>query len=378
VPWTFEEIERDWFGDAHLAWDRDDVLEAFNLAERIRGRDWVLGREMDPGFLAAFPNIGKRGGYQEFLRVYWFGRRLASIVGAAGADDLIGRLIENDPSASEEAAAIHLLRSRNRDTELEIGPTIAVGDHTRQPDFRIRKATDSWIYVEVTTLNESTASMRIQRLLQRISAGVIAVEQPFLLEILFNRDPSAEEEEEILSTARVACGAADGTRKDVTDVASILVKAGEPSVVVPTLIEDDNRPRMAIASAIVGPAHPNRQMVARIPFQDLRAEQILKIEARQLPRHECGIVMANVNRQPTAFESWSQRVPERFTAGQHTRVAGVILFTHATTLTSKGLVWIPSVRMIANPHAARPLPSWVADTIGAFREESRRLTERSD
>ena len=75
VPWTFEEIEREWFGNAHLHWDQDDAVRAFNLAESIRGRDWVLGHEVNIAAWSAFPRIGRRGGYSEFLRVYWFWKK---------------------------------------------------------------------------------------------------------------------------------------------------------------------------------------------------------------------------------------------------------------------------------------------------------------
>jgi hypothetical protein len=378
VPWTFEEIQREWFGDAHLHWDRDDVVRAFNLAESIRGRNWVLGREVDVAALSAFPGIDRRGGYSEFLRVYWFGKRMASIVGALGCDDLIERLMKNDSAASEEATAVHLLRSRQPNTELEIAPKVKVGNRYRRPDFRLRKVGEPWIYVEVTKLNESTASIQIERLLQRVAERVITVDQAFLLEIVFNRDPTASEEEEVLAQAKAACNAADGHRKDVGDFASILVRSGDPSVVVPSLIPDDNRPRMAISRSLVGDGQPNRQMVVRIPFQDQRAEDILRTEAKQLPRNECSIVMVNVNRQPSAFESWSERVPERFTAGQHTRVAAVVLFMHSTTATANGLVWIPFVKLIANPHARIPLPSWITDTVDGIRADARRLTGRPD
>jgi hypothetical protein len=135
---------------------------------------------------------------------------------------------------------------------------------------------------------------------------------------------------------------------------------------------------MAISRTLIGPGQANRQIVARIPFQDERAQDTLRIEARQLPRNECGIVMVNVNRQPSAFESWSERVPQRFTAGQHTRVAAVILFMHSTIPTANGLAWLPFVRLIANPHARRPLPSWITATVDAICAETRRLTGRSD
>jgi hypothetical protein len=108
---------------------------------------------------------------------------------------------------------------------------------------------------------------------------------------------------------------------------------------------------------------PNRQVLARIPFQDQRAEDVLRSEAVQLPKNECGIVMVNVNQQPSAFESWSKRVPERFTAGQHTRVAAVILFMHSTTVNDNGLVWLPVIKLLLNPHAKIHLPSWIIDTV---------------
>ena len=379
MPWTFDEIEREWFGDGHLAWDGEDVVRAFVLAERIRGRDWVLGTEVDPGLMQALPGIGRRGGYQEFLRVCWFGKRAASIVGARGADDFIQRLIVGDSSTSQEASAIHLLRARNYDTELEIAPTIAVGTHNRQPDFRIRKPAEDWIYVEVTALNESTASAQTMALLQRIAERVMTISAPFLLEVLLNRDPvGASEEEQLITIAETASREAQGRQRDVGDLGSMLVKAGDPQVVVPSLLETDNRPRMAVARALIGPGQLNRQMIARVPFQDQRAEEILRIEARQLPRSECGIVMVNVNRQPSAFESWSLRVPERFAGGQHTRIAAVVLFMHATMATNNGLMWLPFLRVIQNPRATKPLPRWIVETLEAIRADTRRITGRPD
>ena len=376
--WTFEEIQREWFGGAQLRWDRNDVVRAFNLAESIRGRDWVLGRGVDITAFSAFPGIGRRGGYSEFLRVYWFGKRMASIVGALGYDDLVERLMTNDSAASEEASAIHLLRFKHPDTELEIGPKVKVDNRNRQPDFRLRKVGEPWIYVEVTKLSDSTASIQIRHLLQRVAESVIKANESFLLEIIFNRDPTATEEEELLIEAKASCDAADGHRKDVGDYASILVKSGDPSVVIPSLIPDDNRPRMTISLSLVGDGQLNRQIVARIPFQDQRAEDILRSEAAQLPKNECGVVMVNVNQQPSAFESWSKRVPERFTPGQHTRVAAVILFMHSTTAADNGRVWIPIVKLILNPHAKIALPSWIIGTVDGIRADMRGLTGKRD
>jgi hypothetical protein len=378
VPWILEEIELEWFGGMRLHWDPKDVESAFDVATRIRGLAWVLGAKLDPTLLPPLVGIGIRGGYSEFLRVYWFGMRMGSILGAKGADNLIARVIAGDADANEEAGAIHLLRSQQTNTDLEVEPEVRVGTRDRKPDFRIRKGDERWVYVEVTKLHSSSASARVQRLLERIGDGVMAVERPFLMEILFNREPTEEEEQLIVLGAIGACGAPEGHRVEIADIASILVKAGDPQVVVPSPIPDDDRPRMAISRGIGGPGSPSRQLIARIPFADERADEILRREAKQLPKDECGLLMANVNSQPSAFESWGERVPERFRGGLHTRVAAVILFMHATTSNERGLVWVPYVKLIPNPHAVAPLPAWITETVAAIRENTRRLTGRPD
>ncbi len=378
VPWLLEEIEQEWFNGASIHWNAKDVELAFDVATRIRGLQWVLGQQLDLRAFAQFPDVGRRGGYSQFLRVYWFGARMASITGAVGADDLIPRVIAGDVDASEEAAAIHLLRSRNLATDLEIEPSVKVRAADKKPDFRIRLNEAPWVYVEVSKLHESKASNRVQELLRRIADSVMAIESPFLLELILNREPVADEEQAIVTRAIAACNEPDGHRIDITDVASILVKSGDPRVVVPSLTPGDNQPRMAISRGFLSPGGPNRQLIARVPFADERAEVILRREAKQLPGDECGLLMVNVNSQPSAFESWSKRVPERFEGDQHTRVAGVLLFMHATTLSDRGLVWVPHVRLIPNPHAAVPLPSWIVDRVSRIREETRSVTGRPD
>ncbi len=44
VPWTFEEIERQWFGSAHLHWDRADVRLRSTSQLRYEGTAGYSGR----------------------------------------------------------------------------------------------------------------------------------------------------------------------------------------------------------------------------------------------------------------------------------------------------------------------------------------------
>jgi hypothetical protein len=378
VPWIRDEIEQEWFGGSRLNWDGNEVERAFNIATKIRGLKWVLGNQFNTSALAHLPGIGRLGGYAQFLRVYWFGIRVASILGASGAEKLIERLITEDSDASEEASAIHLLHAGQPDIEVDIEPSVEVGTRSRNPDFRIRMRQQPWVYVEVTKLHSSNASVRVHELLARTADRVMAVEHPFLVEIILNREPTIEEQEVIVTEVGKACEAAGEGSVTVADIASIIVKSDDVRVVAPSPIADDNQPRMALSKAVRGPGSPNRQVIVRVPLADPRAEEILRQEARQLPKNECGLIMVNVNSQPTAFESWSKRVPQRFTPGQHTRVAAVMLFMHATWPTEQGLLWLPSVKLIPNPNAAVPVPSWITERVACIREKTRRLTGRPD
>jgi hypothetical protein len=377
MTWTLEEIEKEWFGGQRLQMAAHDVEGAFAVAEQFRGRDWVLGSEFDLGGLA-LPGLGRRGGFSQFLRVYWFGRRMQTLSGAVEADSLIRRLLNNDPAAESELTAIHLLGASLADSNIEIAPEVAVGNRMRRPDFRIRRMSDSWTYVEVTQLNRSEASIRVQEVLRRIVRDVMSVPKSFLLEVVLWREPTEGEEQQVVYEAHEACKAATGCRRDVTDVASILVKAGDASVLIPSILPQDDGTRMALSQSIVGPGQPNRRIVARVPFADQRAEAILSAEAKQLPKGESTLVMVDVAGQPTAFDSWGQLVPSRFTPNQHTRVSGVLLFMTAMTGTVEGVKWLPSLKLIPNPHAQRSLPSWVTALVEQTRAETRRLTGRPD
>jgi hypothetical protein len=314
MAWTVEQIEKEWLGGERVTLPSDDVVRAFTAAEQVRGRDWVLNTTSIPGG-------SRQWGFGPFLRVYAFGKRIESVSGAPGADSLLERLLQGDRAAESELTAIYLLRSRRPETQIEVGPGVRVGDRHRRPDFRIRRGADPWIYVEVTQLNRSTASERTQETLRRIATQLTSVLRSFVLEIVFWRDPTEGEQDDLVRQACDACQEANSGRRDIGDLASLLVKSGDPAVVIPSILPDDDETRMAIAQSIVGPGQPNRQIVVRVPFADQRAEVVLSAEARQLPKNEPGLVMVDVAGQPTAFESWADLVPRRFTPTQRASVA---------------------------------------------------------
>jgi len=209
-----------------------------------------------------------------------------------------------------------------------------------------------------------------------VSDEATSILQPFILELIFWRNPTEDEVEDLVREVRRRCQDADGTKHDVRDLASLLVKTGDPRVVIPSILPAEDGTRISISKVI--PSEPNRQILVRAPFADQRAEHILKLKARQLPNQESGLVMVDVAHQPTAFDSWPELISRRFTTTQHTRVAGVLLFSEAITLTSEGLKLVLNAKLIINPHARQPLKPWLIDVVDQIRQETLRLTGYAD
>ena len=350
----------------------DIVLDAFRVAEEIRGEDWVRS-------CTYLPSGYRQLGYASILRVLWFAERVQVIRDGINSPNLIDRLRAGDAAAESELTAIHVLRSENRDTTLEIGPTVQVGSRVRKPDFRIAKQGEPWTHVEVTTLRRSNASQQVQAVLAQLADRVMASPDSFVLEVVFSRIPSDEELDALVARAAHEFGSPDARKIEFSDLAVLIFKAVPTATMVsPTPIEGDPVPMYAMARTLQGPGQATKQVLARMPFSDQRAEDVINSEAQQLPTGTPGLIMVEVTAQPTALSSWEALAKRRFTPTQHTRVGGIILFMHATQPTEQGLAFLPHVKLITNPHARLPLPQWISDAVEATRAHVRGLTGRPD
>lgn len=272
-------------------------------------------------------------------------------------------LDRRDPAAESELTAIYLLRGERPDVSLEIGPTVAVGDREKRPDFRIRRGTEPWTYVEVTQLRESQPSARTRQMLGRIGRSIISIERTFIVEVILDREPLEGEDEEIVQRSCELCVSGAEVRVRIEGLATILLRADAANIVEPSP-EEDPVPRLALANSVLGPQAENRQIIVRVPFVDTRAEEILTAEARQLSKGESALVMVDVAGQPTAFHGWPELVARRFTPRQHTRVSGLCMFLMARR-TVKNLVGVSAGqiegrstvrRELCPPHTVRKGP----------------------
>jgi hypothetical protein len=118
MAWTADEIEAEWLSPAgeSLVRPADLVVQAVNLAEQVRGRDWLLES-------TRLANGARVFGFMLSLsKVVSFGCRVAAVTGTSGSEELLERLRTRDPAAESELTAIYMLRSPSVPMSLETVP----------------------------------------------------------------------------------------------------------------------------------------------------------------------------------------------------------------------------------------------------------------
>jgi hypothetical protein len=390
MAWTIEEIEKGWLSGSRVTVSPADIVAAFERCELVLGRDWIEERRAGEFGIVAT------------LAVVRMGQRLASLDGVNNAEALIERLRRGDPSAGSELHALHVLRFGPPVT-VEMYPAACVGRSNRVPDIRVRSS-GTWVYVEVTQPEKSGSGRRAQLILKAVVDLVHGIKLPFTLEIFLRREP-AEHEIEIIRAnaarfcaARVAAGEIplEGlppeaaflllrhiepghlvvfAREELPENLGLLILTkGRPGEVVSCQHPGERfRPRLSTAKRVRGPTEPDRHLLVRLPFSDERAAEFVRQEARQLPRDAPGLIMIDVGSAPGAFEEWTPLITRRFQPTINTRVAGVCLLSSGVVLSPNGGVCPSQTKLLVNPYAKVPLPSWVTETVTAAGAEYEKI-----
>jgi hypothetical protein len=354
--WTWDEINNDWLLGSRLALPPDDVVAAFNRVEQILGGDWIEASRIHTGVQVR--------GTQSTLSVATVGQLIASLDGIPGAAELIEKLRGDDASAFAELTAVHLIRSGEPGAIIELGPIVQVGERNRKPDFRIRQGDEPWIYVEITQPDVAEAQNRVLAIMDRIATLLQPIKRAFALEVFLRHEPTENEENALAEAVQQFCVLDGPQSKDLPGLAILTLNASAPGVVVALDHPGEpNVPRLGLAKTLVGPDEPHRHIAVRMAYADDRAEDFLRKEAKQLPTDSPGLIMVQMSRAPGGIKSWEPILRRRFQPNLHTRVSAVCLFRSGHELTPDGEAWIPKAKVILNPHARLPLPSWITDGL---------------
>jgi hypothetical protein len=350
MSWNFEEISKDWIAGSVIAASPEEVVAAFDRCEQAFGRDWINQTR------------GQFSGADPTLRIVTLGQRLASLNGVKATDQLIEKLRKHDTSAAAELHAIHLLCSSTEQTAVELFPTVIVGGRERQPDFRVRRGKDAWVYAEVTHPDIADAHRRASGVLDTLSSVIESISRPFDLEVFLRREPTDAEVREILRL----CEARGSQREELPGGLGLLLWNDAPSgPIVPSDHGEEVLPRLGQAKGKVENGVLTRRVVVRVPYADERAEKLLHRESAQLPTEGPGLVMVQMGNAPGGFKSWEALILRRFQPTVHTRVSAVCLFSAGTILTEAGFVALSQTKVLVNPFASTPVPPWIESVLTA-------------
>jgi hypothetical protein len=365
MPYTLDEIVSGWLGDAEIAVPPQTVVDAFNRAERLLGKEWVVrARTREGGQIIT--------GADPTLRVVRMGQELASLEGIVRVEKLITAVQKGDQSARAELMAINILRDKDFSIQAELYPTVSVGNRQREPDFRVRKPSDQWTYVEVTRPDVSELHLRLTEVMEKLLAPVVVISKSFALEVFFRREPTNDELPIIIERITSICNEAQGivTEELPAGLGLLLLNHCNPMQIVPKdLPEEPNLMRLGQAKAIGGGGEPARHIAVRMPYADSRARQFLAKEARQLPKDAPGLIVVDIVNAPGGIKSWEPLLQRALQPSVHTRIGGICIFMPCLVLTDDGIASLLHTKFIPNPHATLPLPPWIPAAISSAGAE---------
>ena len=348
MAWSIHRIESLLEGKiSSLSLQPETVISSFEQVEASLGREWidsVAGKGIAPT-----------------LCIVGMGMRLATLEAIVGAEKLVDSVRGKNRNSEAELTAIYLLRSFDRAAQFQLFPEVG----NRKADFCVRNPTEGqWTTVEVTHPNTSKEHDRVQLVLKAVSTALAQLDQTFTLDVLFRREPTQEESENLCRHVPDFCRRQGQQRANLTQGLGTLLLNKTPLGQVRKWTFEDcgDAPIMGIAHIEIREGI-HRQVSVNVPFTDERAEDILRSEARQLPQRGVGFIMIDVGDTIGSFQDWEALFQRRFQPRQHTRVTAVCLFEAISGPTDTGYDWMLRTQLITNPYAQFKLPDWIKEAV---------------
>lgn len=347
MTWTIDKIEQHLLTAeiGSVVFPESDVVAAVNRAERMLGEEWIEAQTRNQKGLASA------------MRIIGMGLRLGTIEPLPGNQELLHKLRKQDLSADAELTAIHLLRSKFPGVEVELFPPVG----NRVADFKVRNGSEEWTTVEVGQAAESAEHKHLNGILKRLTAAFRSLDNPFALEVIFQREPTDTEFARLVDALPQFCIEGELKTARMNDELGILllnhVPVGQlPYSSVPGL---DDVPYIGLSVFF----RKDQVVTAKIAFTDDRAERMLRDQSGQLPKGKRGLIMISGPSSESELSVWRPLILRRFQPGIHTRIGGVCLFDGGMVTSGTKTGWEIQAHLILNPHAASPLPSWIEETV---------------
>jgi hypothetical protein len=266
------EIEERWLGHPLYENEAGPIIESFNRVEQVLGRPWLEASLRD-GSIG--PSI--------LLPIYCLGDQLGLLARATNAEKLISRLRAREPAAFSELHSIALCVDGN-DVEIEIEPPATVAGSEKVPDFRVRRPNEEWVWVEVTEPTYSESAQIAQRAATSLQGLLSDVPDGMEVQIRFHSEPSDAD------LSSVCTEAARAALDQTIDRPNFIIHTKTARPILTPIGEDENA-RPMLGNVLFRVTGENRALLSvRVPYSDLRGQQVIDAEARQLPKQGPGLI----------------------------------------------------------------------------------------
>jgi hypothetical protein len=249
----------------------------------------------------------------------------------------------------------------------------------REPDFRTRLAAEPWTYVEVAKPNKSQVEKAAQQLMVRLTTSLQTVTSPYSVEVYLSREPRESEIPVVINRITALSQQTGILHEELPDgLGLLLLNVTSPGEVLKLRIGDEKFPRIGVSAIAGDGAKPNRKISVSMPVCDVRrAGNFLAEEASQLPTTSPGLVALEVSSDSGGIKNWGPLLLECFVPDLYSRVSAVCLFEDAVITFHTSEIATLDTRLITNPYATFPLPSWIATAVRESGEEFNRVVPQA-
>jgi len=349
MPFQWENIHSEWLLKQSIAYEPEEILEAFNIVERIFGADWFVSKfRGSRGPAVAIPIVD-------------LGKTLKEIEKMPYAEKILQKMKKDEPGIFEVArlAAYYLLLN----LPVEFEPELTVQGNKKYPDLRIRWR-DSWIYIEVSTPSLSKHQEQINKMMFRISEVIKDIKSFLHLEVYLFRDPFGREVDQIIQHCKSLCEAHEQPQElNLKGLAHIFTSpiGKERLSKFDRVLKEKSPILVHVFAELKG--EKRRQCTVELPFTDERAERILRREYRQLSRKEPNIIVLDTSFIPASLKVWSELIKRRLQPNLHRRIGAVLLVQEAISDRSLEI----QKSLVAHPKPYNPLPEEFIKLTNAYR-----------
>ncbi len=351
-----------------------EVLEGLSWEQFLA--DWCLGvaplqspvevarafgalARRTPDRLKAFQDLNKRG-IAEVAPLVALGLAIAAIEHLPNFDGMLHRLNDGQAPAEAEIKVAAALQ------ELSLSPVLEPPLGTRVLDAMV-EVEGRLVYIEVISPATSDEMVEARTATLALAEQVVSREDGTHTELMLLEPPTGSHD---VHLAAIDDTPVDGVTHEVEGLGLIqrrsLVPGATPDLSgrIPRL---DDKPVLGAATVRTDGARVSCSVTVRFCLSDERTHRLLMKELKHFSPSEANVIVVCVSGVIGGLKYWVPLVERWFQPDRNTRVGAVALYEEV--LEGEPTAVRQHWRVLANPHAAVPVPPSLLEALASLNDE---------